>query len=418
MSSSYKHNPFDIIVKEIDVAAELLKLDSGLQELLKIPKRTLTVALPVRMDGGAVQTFIGYRVQYNDARGPFKGGIRYYPDMTLDEVKTLAALMTWKCAVVDLPFGGAKGGVACNPKKLSTDEKERLTRRYTSMIYDVMGPYRDVPAPDLYTDEQTMAWIMDTYSQLTGYRVPECVTGKPIHLGGSEGRFNATARGVVICIREAASVLGIRLKGSKVAVQGFGKVGANSSFLLHDMGCRVVGLSDSSGGIYCKTGVDPHLALEHKEKTGSVVGLEGCEDITNEELLELECDILVPAALGNVITEKNAGNIRARMVCEGANGSTTLEADSVLNRNHVFVVPDILANAGGVTVSYFEWVQNLKREKWGLEDIVNKLESKMVKTFHEVYETSRNKDVTMRESALMLGIGRVAEAIKTLGIWP
>ncbi|MEM1994700.1 MAG: Glu/Leu/Phe/Val dehydrogenase [Nitrososphaerales archaeon] len=413
-----KPNPFQNALKQLDIAAELLKMDPDIYQMLKEPKRVVTVAVPVRMDSGEVITYLGYRIQHNDARGPYKGGIRYHPDVSLDEVKALAFWMTWKCGVVDIPFGGAKGGVICNPKEMSRSEKERLTRRYTSMIAPLMGPYIDIPAPDVYTDAQTMAWIMDTYSQLTGYRVPECVTGKPVSLGGSEGRAEATGLGAAICASEAANAIGLNLKDATVAIQGFGNVGSNAALFLAEMGCKIIALSDSRGGIFSPKGINPLAALRYKEKTGSVVGMAGCDEITNEELLELECDILLPAALENVITQENASRVKARIVVEGANGPTTPEADKILYSNKVFVVPDILANAGGVTVSYFEWVQNLNRDHWNLAEVKRKLEEKMIAAFKSVYETSVKYNIDMRAAALMVGVGRVAEAIKTLGIWP
>jgi glutamate dehydrogenase/leucine dehydrogenase len=418
MSKSIVPNPFENALKQLEIASDLLKLDQGIHEMLRVPKRVITVAVPVKLDNGEVLTYTGYRAQHNDGRGPYKGGIRYHPDVTLDEVKALSFWMTWKCAVVDIPFGGAKGGVICNPKEMSMGEKERMTRRYTSMIYDMIGPYRDIPAPDVYTDSQTMAWILDTYSQMTGYRVPGCVTGKPISLGGSEGRTAATGRGTAICVREAVKVLGFELKNSTVVVQGFGNVGSYAALLLSEMGCKITGLSDSHGGIYSTKGINPLAALKHKEKIGTLSGLSGCEDVTNEDLLTLECDILVPAALENVITKHNAGDIKAKVVNEAANGPTTPEADEKLNLNKIFVVPDILSNAGGVTVSYLEWVQNLNRDHWTEEEVNNKLEHKMLKSFKDVYQNSLKQNISMRDSALMVGVGRVAEALKTLGIWP
>ncbi len=385
--------------------------------MLKQPKRALIVSLPVRLDSGQIKTFTGFRVQYNDARGPYKGGIRYHPNVTLDEVKALAAWMTWKCAVAGLPYGGAKGGVICNPKTMSVGEKERLTRRYTSMIFDFIGPYRDVPAPDVYTDEQTMAWVMDTYSQLKGYLVPEVVTGKPVSLGGSEGRATATSRGVAFCVREAAKARKLRLKGSTVAIQGYGNAGSNAAIFLSEMGCKVIALSDSKGGVYSTKGIDPLHVLKHKEKTGSVIGFDGTEQISNEDLLEVECDILVPAALENVITKSNASKIKAKIIAEAANGPTTTQADEILDENGIFVIPDILANSGGVIVSYLEWVQNLNREHWTEQEVFNKLEKKILTAFYDVYNNSKKK-TSMRTAALMLGVGRVAEAIKTLGLWP
>jgi glutamate dehydrogenase/leucine dehydrogenase len=407
-----------IALEQLRIAAEKLNLDPGIHEMLKHPKRSLVVSVTIKMDNGEIGTFLGCRVQHNDARGPFKGGIRYHPNVSLDEVTALAMWMTWKCAVVDIPYGGAKGGVCCNPKEMSMGELERLTRRYTSLILDVIGPYRDVPAPDVYTDAQTMAWIMDTYSQFKGYSVPECITGKPISIGGSEGRAEATSLGVVICAREAAKVAGLKFRGATVAVQGYGNVGWNAAKIAHDMGCKVVAVSDSIGGIYCQKGLNPYDVYEHKSKTGSVINYKGCKNITNEELLETKCDILVPAALENQITKANADKIKAKIVAEGANGPTTPDADKILNERGIVLVPDILANSGGVTASYYEWVQNLTREHWTLEEVNRKLENKMVKAFNDVYNLMRKEESDMRTAALMLGVGRVAEAIKTLGLWP
>jgi len=408
----------NIALEQLDIAAEKLNLDRRIHEMLKHPKRSLIVSITIKMDNGETGVFTGCRVQHNDARGPFKGGIRYHPNVTLDEVTALAMWMTWKCAVVDIPYGGAKGGVCCNPKKMSTGELERMTRRYTSLILDVIGPYRDVPAPDVYTDAQTMAWIMDTYSQFKGYSVPECVTGKPLSIGGSEGRVEATSLGVVVCAREAAKKLGLNFKGATVAVQGYGTVGWNAAKIAYDMGCKIVAVSDSVGGIYCSEGLNPRYIYEHKSKTGSVVNYKGCKNITNEELLETKCDIVIPAALENQITKANSDNIKAKIVVEGANGPTTPEADKVLHEKGTVLVPDILANSGGVTASYFEWVQNLTREHWTLEEVNRKLENKMVKAFNDVYKISKQEESDMRTAALMLSVGRVSEAIKTLGLWP
>jgi glutamate dehydrogenase/leucine dehydrogenase len=408
----------DVALEQLRVTAEKINLDPGIHEMLKYPKRSLVVSIPIKLDNGEVSVFMGCRVQHNGARGPFKGGIRYHPDVTLDEVTALSMWMTWKCAVLDVPYGGAKGGISCNPKEMSKAELERLTRRYTNALLDIMGPLQDIPAPDVYTDAQVMAWIMDTYSQFKGHKVPECVTGKPIILGGSEGRAEATARGVLICGVEAINRLGMKMKGAAVAVQGFGNVGWNAAKIAYDLGCKIIAVSDSRGGIHCKRGLNPYKVYEHKKKNGSVVTYKGCENVTNEELLELECDVLIPAALENQITETNAGNIKAKIVAEGANGPTTTEADRILYEKGVFSVPDILANAGGVTVSYYEWVQNLNREHWSLEEVNRKLENKMVKSFNDVYEITKKEKSNMRTAALMLGIGRVGEAIKTLGIWP
>jgi glutamate dehydrogenase (NAD(P)+) len=411
-------DPFENATKQLENAARIIKLDPDIYEILKQPKRILSVSLPVKLDDGKIKNFQGYRVQYNDSRGPFKGGIRYHPNVTLPEVKALAMWMTWKCAVADIPYGGAKGGIICDPKNMSIGEKERLTRRYTSMISDFIGPYRDVPAPDVYTDPQTMAWILDTYSQIHGYQVPEVVTGKPISLGGSEGRLNSTSRGCVTTVREAARVLNIPLNGASSAVQGYGNVGYWSAVFLHEHGVRVLAVSDSKGGIYSKSGLDPKSVLSFKEKTGSVVGFPGSQEISNNDLLELEVDILIPAALESAITERNASKIKAKIIAEGANGPTTPEADKILEANKVFLVPDILANSGGVTVSYLEWVQNLNREHWTENEVNAKLEEKMTGAFKNTFEASKKYNVSMRDGALALAVSRVADATKTLGLWP
>jgi len=413
-----KINPLDVALEQLRIAAEKIDLDPGIHEMLKYPKRSLAVSIPIRLDNGKVRAFTGCRVQHNDARGPYKGGIRYHPEVTVDEVTALAMWMTWKCAVADIPYGGAKGGVCCNPKEMSKGELERLTRRYINALLDVIGPYRDVPAPDVYTDSQTMAWIMDTYSQFKGYSVPECVTGKPIILGGSEGRNEATSLGVVICAREAARSLGMKVKGATVAVQGFGNVGWNAAKIAHDLGCKIVAVSDSRGGIHSEEGLNPYEVNEHKQKSGSVINYEGSRNMTNEELLEVKCDILIPAALENAITSDNASRIEAKIIVEGANGPTTPEADRILFERGVTLIPDILANAGGVTASYFEWVQNLEREHWTLEEVNQKLEKKMVRAFNDVCETAKKEESDTRTAALMLGVGRVGEALKTLGLWP
>jgi glutamate dehydrogenase (NAD(P)+) len=327
-------------------------------------------------------------------------------------------LMTWKCAIADIPYGGAKGGVCVDSKKLSQRELERLTRRYVSLIADYLGPHKDIPAPDMYTDAQTMAWIMDTYSQLKGYSVPESVTGKPIEVGGSEGRTEATGRGVVHCIAQAAQNSSLKLKGANVAIQGFGNVGYHAAVAAKEIGCKVVAVSDSTGGIYCPQGLDPMAVLAYKEINGSVQGFTNCKDITNSELLETPCDVLIPAALENQITCKNVDKIKAHLIAEAANGPTTPEADKALREKGVPLIPDILANSGGVTVSYFEWVQNLTREHWSATKVNRKLEEKMSKSFNDVYELSKNEESDMRTAALMLGVGRVAKAIKVLGLWP
>ncbi|HEY6238153.1 MAG TPA: Glu/Leu/Phe/Val dehydrogenase, partial [Thermoplasmata archaeon] len=373
-------NPFETAKRQIDIVADLLKLDNGMREILKHPKRELTVNFPVRMDDGNYHVYTGYRVQYNMARGPCKGGIRYHPNVSLDEVRALAAWMTWKCAVVNLPYGGAKGGIICDPKHLSRGELERLTRRFASEISPIIGPEMDIPAPDVYTDSQTMAWIMDTYSMQRGYSVPGVVTGKPIELGGSQGRGEATGRGCAYVIREAAPHAGLKVKGGRVAVQGFGNAGSVAAKILYDeLGAKIVAVSDSQGGIYKADGLNPHAVEEHKKKTGSVIGFPGTKSITNEDLLECKTDILVPAALENQITKKNADKIQAKIVAEAANGPTLPEADAILHEKGITILPDILANAGGVTVSYFEWAQDIQGYFWDLADVNKRLERVMVK---------------------------------------
>jgi glutamate dehydrogenase (NAD(P)+) len=413
-----EHTPLTVALAQLKLAAQKLQLDPGIHKILSKPKRSIMVSIDIRMDNCTVGVFEGIRVQHWDVRGPFKGGIRYYPNITLDEVTALAMLMTWKCAIADIPYGGAKGGVCCNTKKMSRGELERLTRRYVSLIADYLGPHRDIPAPDMYTDAQTMAWIMDTYSQLKGYSIPECVTGKPVDIGGSEGRTEATGRGVVHCIKQAAEATGLKLKNAAVAIQGFGNVGYHTAQAIHETGGKVVAVSDSTGGIRCPDGLTPAQVLAHKEKTGSVQNFKGCTNITNEELIETECDVLIPAALGNQIKRRNANKIKARMVAEAANGPTTPEADRILYEKGTCLIPDILANSGGVTVSYFEWVQNLTREHWTLEEVNQKLETKMTRSFDDVYQLSREEESDMRTAALMLGVGRVANAISTRGLWP
>jgi len=406
------------VTRQFEEAAQILNLNQGLREVLEKPERSIIVSLPCRMDNGEVKVFTGYRVQHNSARGPYKGGIRYHPDVTLEEVTALAMLMTWKCAVVDIPFGGAKGGIRCDPKSMSRAELERLTRKYTMAIARVIGPYLDIPAPDVYTDAQTMAWIMDTYSKVTNEPTPAVVTGKPIALGGSEGRNEATGMGVAIITREVAKHLGKQLNGSRVVIQGFGNAGYISAKLLQEMGCRIIAVSDSKGGIYSKDQLDVEKVLEHKRRTGSVINYEKAKNITNEELLELECDFLIPAAIENVITAKNADRINASAVIEAANGPTTLDADKILFEKGTLVIPDILANAGGVTVSYFEWVQNLTRTKWSAEEVRANLERKMVKAFEDVMKTVKEYNVNARQAAMIVAVNRVLEAIKALGSWP
>jgi glutamate dehydrogenase (NAD(P)+) len=411
-------DPYDNATKQLSQAAKLISLDPAIKEVLSEPKRILNVSVPVRMDSGKVKVFQGYRVQFSDARGPYKGGIRYHPNVSLSEVKALAMWMTWKCAVIDIPYGGAKGGVVCDPKNMSIAEKERLTRRYTSAIVDFIGPYRDIPAPDVYTDPQTMAWIMDTYSQLKGYQIPECVTGKPVAVGGSEGRNNSTARGAIFCVREAAKANKINPKSSTAAVQGFGNAGSWAAVFLNQLGVKVLAVSDSKGGAFSKNGIDPEKAIAFKEKNGSVVGLPGTKEISNEDLLETQVDFLIPAALENAITGKNAPKIRAKVVAEVANGPTTPEADKILTKNGVLLIPDVLANSGGVAVSYLEWVQNLQREHWTEKEVNSQLERKMISAFNAVHSFAKKEGVPMRDAALAIAVSRVAEAIRDLGVWP
>ncbi len=416
--SSEKPNAFDNALEQLRIAAEYLKLEDGIHQMLSHPKREVTVSLPVRMDDGNTKVFTGYRIQYNDARGPTKGGIRYHWNVSLDEVKALACWMTWKCSIADIPFGGAKGGVICDPKHMSMPELERMTRRYTAAISDFIGPYRDIPAPDVYTNPQVMAWIVDTYSALKGYMVPEVVTGKPVSIGGSLGRDTATGRGAVFCTLEAAKVTKKPVKSASFAVEGFGNAGANYAEILQGYGGKLVAASDSKGGVMSRTGINAKKLIQYKEGAGSVVGMPGTQEISDKELLQLDVDVLCPAALENTITPDVAKGIKADMIVECANGPTTPEADKVLDRNKVFVVPDILANSGGVIVSYLEWVQNLDRISWPEEEVNSKLNAKITGAFKVVHKTSAQQGTTMRTAALMVGVGRVADAIRTLGIWP
>jgi len=412
MTSGSTLNPFEIAQRQLDTAAAKLDLNPDVHALLREPMRILEVHFPVRMDDGSVRTFNGYRVQYNDALGPTKGGLRFHPDETIDTVKALAAWMTWKTAVVDIPYGGGKGGVVCNPKDLSRGEIERVARGYVRAIGRFIGPERDIPAPDVYTNPQTMAWMMDEYSKISGYNTPGVITGKPIPLGGSLGRGDATARGTVYCVIEAAKVLGIDLSKATVAVQGYGNAGYYSAKLMQELaGSKVVAITDSRGGVHVPEGISADEASEHKAKTGSVTGFMGGRAITNEEILELEVDVLIPAAIENVLTDANAGNVKAKIVAEAANGPTTPEADAILRANGAYVIPDFLCNAGGVTVSYFEWVQNIGGYYWTLDEVHRRLKEKMVKAFHEVHSMSTTHDVDPRVAAYMVSVQRVAEAM-------
>ena len=412
-------NPFETAKRQIDIVADLIGLNGGMRETLKRPKRELTVNFPVRLDDGSYHIFTGYRVQYNMARGPTKGGIRYHPQVTLDEVRALAAWMTWKCAVVNIPYGGAKGGVICDPKSMSQGELERLTRRYASEISGFIGPEVDIPAPDVYTDSQTMAWIMDTYSMQKGYSVPGVVTGKPISLGGSEGRGEATGRGCAYVIRESAKDAGVRVKGGTVAVQGFGNAGSVAANILNDeQGAKIIAVSDSKGGILNPAGLNPHAVEEHKQKTGSVVGFPGSKPISNAEILETKCDILIPAALENQLTKKNAAKVEAKVVAEAANGPTLPEADVVFFEKNVTVLPDILANAGGVTVSYFEWAQDIQGFFWPLDEVNRRLEQVMVRSYQDVHKVATERKIHNRSAAYVLAIQRVVDAMKIRGFYP
>lgn len=410
-------NPFESMMSRFDNAAKLLDLDPNIYRILRCPTREMTVYIPTMMDDGHYEVFVGYRVQHNFARGPAKGGIRYAPDVTLDEVRALAAWMTWKCAVVNIPYGGGKGGIVCDPHKMSQTELERLTRRYTSEILDIIGPERDVPAPDMNTNEQVMAWVMDTYSMHARHTVNAVVTGKPVELGGSQGRREATGRGLLFVTQEACKKFGLKPEETRVVVQGAGNVGGVGATLLHEAGFKVIGISEIRHGLYNPNGLDIPAALAHLRRHKTFEGFEGGELITNAELLELDCEVLMPAATENQITTQNADRIKCRILCEGANGPTTAAADEILERNGVFVIPDILANAGGVTVSYFEWVQNRMGFFWK-EDFVNeRLQDTMVSSFNDVLSYAEKHKVNMRTAAYMLAIDRVAYETKMRGIY-
>lgn len=411
-------NPLAIARQQLDNVAERLNLNQSVYDLLRHPRRTVSVSVPVVMDDGSVQVFTGYRVHHNLFRGPAKGGIRYHPDVTLDEVSALAMWMTWKCALVDIPFGGAKGGVICNPKEMSLGEQERMTRRLTSELMIILGPDKDIPAPDVNTNAQTMGWILDTYSMNVGHSVPSVVTGKPLAVGGSRGREEATGRGCVRTVLEALKHLEIEVEGVRVAVQGFGNVGRIAAGLMQGRRASIVAVSDSRGGIYNPNGLDVEKVAAYKAETGQVAGFPGADEVTNEEVLEVDCDVLIPAALENQITERNADRIRASVVAEGANGPTIPAADEILYDRGIFLIPDILANAGGVTVSYFEWVQGLMQFFWSEEEVNEKLRTVMRKAFHDTLEVSIREKVDMRVAAYLLAVSRTAEAGKTLGVYP
>jgi len=409
---------WDMALTQLDEVAKEINLDQNIYNILKKPKRTLIVSIPIRMDNGRIKVFTGFRVQHNINRGPAKGGIRYHPSVTLDEMKALAMLMTWKCAVTGIPYGGAKGGIICDPRKLSLGEIEKLTRRYISEIISIIGPEKDIPAPDVNTNPRIMAWIMDTYSMDKGYSVPGVVTGKPLSIGGSLGRNTATARGIMFTLMSTVKKLNLDFFQQRIVIQGFGNVGGNLARLLQKEGCKIIAVSDVEGGIYNPQGLDCFKVSKFLTETGSVIGFKDAEQITNQELLSLNCDVLIPAALENQITEENAGKVRTKVIVEAANGPTTPEADKILNEKGIFIVPDILANAGGVTVSYFEWVQGLQSYFWTEREVNLKLRDIMGKAFENVWRTSRERKVSMRMAAYILAVSRVAEATKIRGLYP
>ena len=409
---------FQMARQQFDAAADKLNLEDGMREVLGSCKREFTVNFPVRMDSGDVQVFSGYRVQHNVVRGPAKGGLRFHPGVTLDEVKALAMWMTWKCAITNIPYGGGKGGVTCDPKSMSRGELERLTRRFATEISPLIGTASDIPAPDVNTDGQIMAWIMDTISMHAGYTDHGIVTGKPISVGGTLGRTEATGRGVMITAREAAKRLGVNMEGARVVVQGYGNVGYWGAYLLQEMGCKVIAASDSRGASYAEQGLDTQALLAHKEESGSVVGYAGTDTISDAELLALPCEVLIPAALEQSITKDNASKIDTRIIVEGANGPTTPEADAILEDKNIMVIPDILANAGGVVVSYFEWVQDIQHLFWDKEDVDNQLEAIMTRSFNNVVDASEEHSTSLRTAALLVAVDRVAEAFRMRGVYP
>jgi glutamate dehydrogenase (NAD(P)+) len=405
-------------VAQFDRASQILHLEPGMADTLKASQRELTVNFPVKMDDGSIRRFTGYRIHHNTSRGPTKGGIRYAPHVSIDEVRALAMWMTWKCAIANIPYGGAKGGVICDPKKLSLRELEGITRRYTTEIGRFISPEGDIPAPDMGTNPQVMAWIMDTYSMHHGYSVPAIVTGKPLNIGGSAGRNEATGRGVLFCVREAFRTFGWSFDGIRVAVQGFGNVGSITALTAQEMGCKVVAISDIGGGIYNPNGINVKRLRGYVKEHGTLLGFDGADTLSNEELLGVSCDVLAPCAMENQITRHTAPKIQARMIAEGANGPTTPEADEILLEKNVQVLPDILCNSGGVVVSYFEWVQSLQQLFWEEDDVTHRLERIMIRSFRDVYEYAMTLDLDLRTAALCLGIGRVAESTLTRGLYP
>jgi len=412
-------NPYEMAIEQLDKASEIIGLDDSLHNFLEHPKTMHQVSVPVEREDGTIEVFDGYRVQHNNARGPYKGGLRFHPDVTRDEVKALATWMTWKCAVADIPFGGAKGGVICNPKEMTERELEQLTRRFTHGLEPVIGPKKDIPAPDVYTGPREMAWIRDTYEQLTGEQAPGVVTGKPVPVGGSKGRGTATARGVTYVTREALDVRDVASTEATVAIQGFGNAGSFAAqFAVEDLGANVVAVSDSSGGIYDPSGLDPHAVREHKQETGSVVGFDDAKQITNDDLLTLDVDVLIPAALEDQINADNVHDIQADVIVEAANGPTTPDADEVLKDEDVLLIPDILANSGGVTVSYFEWLQSFNEYPWTIGKVHDRLEDKIVPAFHQVHDIAVEHDIDHRTAAIVLAVRRVGEATDMLGVWP
>jgi glutamate dehydrogenase (NAD(P)+) len=416
--SHLRENPFEIAQQQLNRVADTFKIDPNLISVLKECKKAVVVSVPVVMDDGTVRAFEGYRVTHNIARGPSKGGIRYHPDVTLDEVKALSMWMTWKCALMNIPFGGAKGGIACDPKKLSEIELQKMTRRYTSEIINEIGPEKDIPAPDVGTDGRVMAWIFDTYSMNKGHSVLGVVTGKPLNIGGSLGRLEATARGALYIIREAVRKQGATIAGQRVVVEGFGNVGMYLARFLAQEGATVLAASDSSGGVYNSNGIDVETAIAHKQETGALAGLKDAEKITDEELLLLECDVLAPCALEQVITSENADKVKAKIICEGANGPTTPAADEILEDKGVLLLPDVLANAGGVVVSYFEWVQGLQEYFWKEDEVNARLNDISTRAFNETWATRESRGTSMRMAAYGLAVNRVAEATTTRGLYP